>query len=160
TTTTTTIDEQQRSLRTQGLEWLQRAASGPEGYLPAKLFLSLLLYRGENEDITSDPVRARSLLDEILSTTIADTDLSAASSVVLARHYLAAWSSTISSTRDTYIEVHLAFLTRPTNLAMLYNLGVVHEKEERTLLAIKAYKTCVQRCRNDNDKLEQREIEI
>ncbi|CAG8743220.1 2951_t:CDS:1 [Cetraspora pellucida] len=146
------------------LGWLQKAAEGENGYLPAKLAIALLWQNGV-EGIPKNNDRAKEILKLLIEESrhkIGNTEananhsnhdpileLTSISSAALANYYLEKLSTNSQLPQhhqlSTSARYHWEYLSHPHSPAAIYNLGVLYEFHLNDVqLAVKCYKLAVQ----------------
>jgi hypothetical protein len=127
------------------LSWLQKAAEGENGYLPAKLAIALARKNGVEGILPKDGERAKEILRRVLEDSnqkianmnaSVDSDgaianpileLTSISSAALANFYLESWSNNgLANLQDPLsisARYHLNYLSHPHSPSAAYNLG-------------------------------------
>ncbi|CAG8790614.1 32465_t:CDS:1 [Gigaspora margarita] len=144
------------------LGWLQKAAEGENGYLPAKLAIAMLLQNGVEGIIPKNNDRAKEILKLLIEESrhkVGNTgtnanhdpilELTSISSIALASYYLENLSTNSQLPQNhqlsTSARYHWEYLSHPHSPAAIYNLGVLYEFHLNDIqLAVKCYKLAVQ----------------
>ncbi|KAG9296254.1 hypothetical protein G9A89_014846 [Geosiphon pyriformis] len=155
-----------------GLCWLQKAAEGENGYLPARLAIALTWQRGVDGILPKNSERAREILKSVLEESRQKIEklnsiktsegansidigysnpileLTSISSAALANFYLDICLNNILSGASHPLSIsaryHLNYLSHSHSPAAAYNLGVLYDRHLNNLsLAVKCYKLAV-----------------
>ncbi|CAG8641136.1 11250_t:CDS:1, partial [Scutellospora calospora] len=147
------------------LGWLQKAAEGENGYLPAKLAIAMLWQNGIEGIIPKNDDRAKEIFKLLVEESrhkIGNSEtnnnsgnhdpileLTSISSAALANYYLENLSSKSQLPQhhqlSTSARYHWDYLSHPHSPAAIYNLGVLYEFHLNDIqLAVKCYKLAVQ----------------